>query len=185
VAFASLGASALAQMPTLAVSGYVVSADGQEVTDARTGLVWRRCAEGARWDGNNCSGIADTYNHGDALGRARRAIGYDTTPAAPQNTGPAEIRSGSAPVSSTAWRLPTVYELSSITDRNRSNPTIDTVTFPNTPASWHWTSTFDTTNPSYIWIISFYNGYASNIGPYNKGYVRLVRGAALSAAPAQ
>jgi Protein of unknown function (DUF1566) len=170
----------MAQMPVAAYSPYVMSSDGQEVTDTSTGLVWRRCAEGARWDGNNCMGIADTYNYNDALGRVGKTIGYGDGAFA--NT--AEGRH-SAPANSTAWRLPTVYELSTITDRNRSNPTIDGAAFPNTPASWYWTSTFDTTNPSYIWIISFYNGYASNIGAYNKGYVRLVRGNVLTQSKAQ
>ncbi len=163
------------------LSAFVVSGDGQEVTDARTGLVWRRCAEGARWDGNNCSGVPGTYNYNDALARASRAIGYDDP--APNASLPSTEKSAAGskpPANSSGWRLPTVYELSSITDRSRSNPTIDGAAFPGTPASWHWSATFDATNPSYVWIISFYNGYASNIGPYNKGYVRLVRGAVLN-----
>ena len=171
----SFCAAAVALAPFKANSPYVVSGDGQEVTDTSTGLVWRRCAEGARWDGRSCSGIAETYNYTQALGLAGKAI--DTQNKSPA-TGPSDSAAdgkNSQPSNGTAWRLPTVYELSSITDRRYNNPTIDPAAFPNTPAHWYWTSTFDTNNPSYIWIISFYSGYASNIGPYNKGQVRLVR----------
>lgn len=174
---ATLGfcAGAVAQAPSKVDSPFVVSGDGQEVTDTSTGLVWRRCAEGARWDGHSCSGIAETYNYAQALGRVDKAL--DTQNKLP-TSGPSNSAAdgkNSQPSNGTAWRLPTVYELSSITDRRFNNPTIDSAAFPNTPANWYWSSTSDTNNPSYIWIISFYSGYASNIGPYNKGQVRLVR----------
>lgn len=168
-------AATVAQASSKVDSPYVVSVDGQEVTDTSSGLVWRRCTEGARWDGSTCSGLAETYNFSDALGRVGKAKGsLNKSP----TTGPSNSAAdgkNSQPSDGTAWRLPTVYELSSITDRRYNNPTIDPGAFPNTPAHWYWTSTFDTNNPSYIWIISFYSGYASNIGPYNKGQVRLVR----------
>ena len=180
LAWACVGSAAQLQVSTSTYSPLVISADGQEVTDIRSGLVWRRCAEGSRWDGNNCSGVAETYNYNDALGRAGRAIGLVNSPGAIEPSQAAPNGRSSPAGSASQWRLPTVFELSTITDRSRSNPTIDGAAFPNTPASWHWSSTFDTTNPTYIWIISFYNGYASNIGPYNKGYVRLVRGATQS-----
>ena len=35
---------------------FVISSDGQEVTDSTTKLVWRRCGEGQSWDGKTCSG---------------------------------------------------------------------------------------------------------------------------------
>ncbi|MGQ0711299.1 MAG: Lcl C-terminal domain-containing protein [Rhodoferax sp.] len=34
---------------------------GEQVKDARTGLVWKRCPEGKQWTGNQCSGTATQF----------------------------------------------------------------------------------------------------------------------------
>ena len=47
-------AFALVALATAAVHAedrFVISSDGQEVTDSTTKLVWRRCGEGQSWDG--------------------------------------------------------------------------------------------------------------------------------------
>ena len=41
-----------------AESRFVISADGKEVTDTQTKLVWQRCAVGQTWDGKVCVGKA-------------------------------------------------------------------------------------------------------------------------------
>jgi Protein of unknown function (DUF1566) len=92
---------------------FTVSADGQEVTDTKTGLIWRRCAAGMTASGGTCTGTASAFTHEAALTHA----------------------STQATVTGVAWRLPNVKELSSIADKSRSNPAIDTVAFPATPAS--------------------------------------------------
>ena len=51
----ALTGTALAQTPR-----YSYSADGSEVTDSKTGLVWRRCAEGMSWSSGACTGTAAT-----------------------------------------------------------------------------------------------------------------------------
>jgi len=45
---------------------FVVSSDGQEVTDSTTKLVWRRCGEGQGWDGKTCSGKLAKYKYAGA-----------------------------------------------------------------------------------------------------------------------
>jgi len=100
--------SAQAQPPR-----YTASADGQEVTDSQTGLIWRRCAEGMNWDGSTCAGAATPFTHEAALQRA----------------------TAQAASSGKAWRLPNVKELSSIVDKSRSYPAIDPTAFPATPSS--------------------------------------------------
>lgn len=139
---------------------FSVSADGQEVTDAKTGLIWRRCAEGMTASASRCTGNAGLFNHEAAFMRA----------------------SSQATATGVAWRLPNVKELSSIVDRSRSNPTIDVVAFPDTPTffSIYWSSSPLAVDAKAAWVVSFFNG---NVGydPSSRArlngavYVRLVR----------
>lgn len=81
----------------------------------------------------------------------------------------------------TDWRMPTLKELESLVDYSRHAPSINTAYFPNTAASWYWSSTsaagymagtFDR-----MWGVSFSDG-----GPDYQNYkvqaynVRAVRG---------
>ncbi|MFY9329424.1 MAG: DUF1566 domain-containing protein [Georgfuchsia sp.] len=116
---------------------FTLSADGQEVTDSQTGLIWRRCAEGMAWDGSTCAGTASTFTHENALVRAQTEV----------------VASGKA------WRLPNVKELSSIVDRSRINPPIDTTAFPATPVNWFWSSSPLAGDAGYAWFVYFSNGY--------------------------
>jgi hypothetical protein len=134
-------------------SPFIVSADGQEVTDTKTGLIWRRCAEGMTASGGTCTGTASTYTHEAAL-----------TLASTQST-----------ATGLAWRLPNVKELSSIADKSRSNPAIDTAAFPATPASWFWSSSPYVGNASSAWFVFFNDGVVSAYGRSYSDYVRLVR----------
>jgi Protein of unknown function (DUF1566) len=132
---------------------FTVSADGQAVTDAKTGLIWRRCAEGMTASGGTCTGTASTFTHEAALTRA----------------------STQATATGMAWRLSNVKELSSIADKSRINPAIDTVAFPATPASLFWSSSPYVGNASYAWYVYFYDGYVYGDVRVSSGYVRLVR----------
>lgn len=137
-----------------AQSRYTYSATGDEVNDSQTGLVWRRCSEGQSWDGVTCTGNATPYKHEAALVWA-------------------QAQSGAA-----GWRLPNVKELSSITDRTRSEPAIDIRVFPETPSlAAFWTATPYATSRQLAWGVSFSTGDA-NYGGVNRGsslYIRLVR----------
>ncbi len=134
---------------------FTVSADGQEVTDTKTGLIWRRCAEGMTASGGTCTGTASTFMHEAALTRA----------------------STQATATGVAWRLPNVKELSSIADKSRSNPAIDTAAFPATPASWFWSSSPYIGDANHAWGVNFYYGYVyyGFYGRDNSVSVRLVR----------
>lgn len=129
---------------------YTYSAAGDEVTDTKTGLTWRRCSEGQAWSGGTCTGTATTYPHEGALAQAKTQTG---------------------------WRLPSVKELSSIADKTRSNPAIDTTAFPATPSSWYWSATPYAGGSGGAWYVDFSDGY---VGYYYRngglnGHVRLVR----------
>lgn len=132
-----------------AQSRYTVSADGQEVTDAQTALVWRRCAEGLAWNDSTCAGTLRYFNHEAALAHARDQAG---------------------------WRLPNVKELETLVDKARTaSPFIDVLAFPGTLATSFWTSTPYTANPSRAWGVYFYSGGVGNDSRGGDGAVRLVR----------
>lgn len=64
---------------------FTVSADGQDVTDLKTGFVWRRCAEGMTASGGTCTGTPSAFTHEAALTHASTqarnrgvACGYPT-----------------------------------------------------------------------------------------------------------
>jgi hypothetical protein len=68
------------------------------LTDPRNGLVWQRCALGQTWDGNTCSGVADSMNWYYAMKAAK----------ANKFAGMAD------------WRLPTKAEFMSVMQNRNS-----------------------------------------------------------------
>lgn len=146
----TLGATA---PPPSAEGRYIISADGTEVTDYYTNLVWQRCSEGQSWSvaASTCTGKAATHTHDVALMLAQTKYGYD-------------------------WRLPNIKELASIVDRTKGgNPAIDAAAFPATPSSWFWSASPHAGYPGYFWFINFYNGYDSSDYGNRAYHVRLVR----------
>lgn len=139
---------ALANNQVAADARFAVSANGQEVTDRKTELTWRRCPEGMTAKGNACTGKATTFNFDDALkyGEKMKASG---------------------------WRLPTNEELRSLVDESRKDVVIDLSAFPGTPPEHFWTSV--RANSTEGKAVTFYNGYM-NVRYYTNLYpVRLVK----------
>lgn len=134
---------------------YSISADGSEVVDSKTGLIWRRCPEGMTADNNGCSGVAAAYTWEQSLALANEAASASGKP----------------------WRLPSVKELSSIVDASCGNPAIDTRAFPGTPATPFWSSSPVENNPSKAWYVMFYGGFMNTYVCGGKLQVRLVRSA--------
>jgi hypothetical protein len=107
------------------VSEFVISADGLELKDLKTGLIWSRCLEGSAWDGQVCQSQhpvhaavvpANDFSYGEALALAS-ARSTDTT--------------------KPAWRIPSMKELSTIREPNCYNPSANLALFPVDPA---WSS---------------------------------------------
>lgn len=146
---ASAGLLCLAGLgaPVAWAAPYIYNGDGSEVTDERTGLVWRRCAEGMVWSGVTCSGSATLFTHEQALLHAKTQAG---------------------------WRLPGIKELSSIADRSRTGPAIDLAVFPAT-GNFFWSASPYVGNPASAWGVYFNYGGADHY--YRSGVfsVRLVR----------
>lgn len=146
----------LSILPTSTVAQpYVISPDGSEVTDQKTGLIWRRCAEGMVYSNGTCTGTAKLFTDQEALTHAATQA---------SNTG-------------IAWRLPNVRELATIVDKSLRSPSIDPGAFPSTPSHWFWTSTpFVDANYVGAWLVSFDNGFVLSYRFSGFGYhVRLVR----------
>ena len=133
IAFASLWFACV----SASAAPFTISADFAEVTDTKTGLVWRRCAEGASPSSTgDCIGNATAVSHEAAFGIAKLA----------------------ASSTAKAWRMPSVRELASILNSD-AVPAIDTAAFPNAPAIYTWTSSPSITDSSKVWIVDFYAGF--------------------------
>ena len=150
---------------------YQILANGAEVKDLQTNLIWQRCQVGMKWNGTTCTGESKEFNFEDAKKLAGNG-----------------------------WRVPTIRELSSLIycssgkmknsdnvgdgdppiknwcDGEYTKPTINIKAFPNTPASGIWSGSPYAYNSSYAWGVYFlygYSSYAYQTGSYG---VRLMRG---------
>ena len=76
------------------------------------------------------------------------------------------------------WRLPTIEELSSLIDPNRSNPALpDGHPFVNLQDDWYWSATTHATYTNYAWHLYFgHGGIGSNDKDSYETYVWCVRG---------
>lgn len=77
------------------------------------------------------------------------------------------------------WHLPDVMELKSITDDNRSFPSIDPIFFPGTKPGY-WSSSSYAGNSIYAWYVDFEDGAVSNGDRAFSYYVRCVRSGTVS-----
>lgn len=114
---------------------FQVSADGQEVTDTQSKLVWRRCAEGQKFEGETCKGQALKFSFVAAKKHAQASSGV------------------------TAWRVPTKDELVALIAKNQKTKTkIDAKAFPGTPSKLFWSARPKSADNLNAWIVDFRNG---------------------------
>lgn len=120
-------------LPTRPDSRYTLLANGAEVKDKVTGLIWQRCSLGQTWDGNSCSGTAKEYRWQAAL-TAAKAVGN-------------------------GYRLPNIRELHSLTERQCHSPAINANIFPNTPSNVFFSSSPHVYSKSnFVWSVNFDKG---------------------------
>jgi hypothetical protein len=74
------------------------------------------------------------------------------------------------------WRMPNRNELLSIVNNATVNPAIDSNYFPNTPASFVWSSSPLAYGSNWAWYVYFYDGHVSSANRTYDVHVRLVRG---------
>jgi Protein of unknown function (DUF1566) len=147
----------IANTPT---SQFVDNKNGT-IFDQKTGLIWKKCVEGQTWDkaSNGCKGKAEIYGWQKAL----------------NHTTATNLAAGFA--SQIDWRIPNIKELASITEVQCLNPAINQTIFPNTPATWHWSSSpAIEIGVNYAWRVNFSNGQDGwGVRREPIGVVRLVR----------
>jgi basic membrane protein A len=129
-------------------------ADGQEVLDLRTGLVWARCSVGQQWKNGSCEGRPSVLSWQAAVETARSTRGVQG-----------------------AWRLPTHRELTSLADRSCPRPAINGTWFPGTAMANYWTATPSPEDPeAKAWTVDFFDGgYKAPASKTQPQHVRLVR----------
>jgi len=130
---------------------YEKTADGTEVIDHQTGLIWRREIE-RRKVGFIVTTESDRFTYEEALAHADKVARQTGLP----------------------WRVPTVDELKTLIDDTRLNPASR---FPDMPSIWFWSSSPYVGNANFAWFVVFdYGLVSSGINRSNSGAVRLVRG---------
>ena len=148
-AFLALVASA-----SQAQDRFTISSNGQDVTDTTSKLVWRRCAEGLRWDGKTCAGKVKTFKYPEAKEAAAAAAKGDAK----------------------AWRIPTRDELVALVDKTaKKKPRIDIKAFPDTPAKPFWAIRPGSDDDLNAWLVNFANGKVSGNTGQRRFPLRLVR----------
>jgi hypothetical protein len=130
------------------------------ITDTKTALMWKRCAEGL--GGNSCVGTATEYNY-------KRAI---------------ELTNNYTFANHNDWRLPNIKELASLAARDRYDPAINSEVFPMMPtvtADGYYiyflssSPYLDNTGSITAWVLSFFDGKSGNTNRGNNRHVLLVR----------
>jgi hypothetical protein len=155
---------------------HTISEDGTEVIDNKTGLIWRRCAEGMTASTNGCSGTSAAYTWEEA-----------------------KVRAKSEAMPDKPWRMPSFDELATIADARLNNladvnitqqgmderemligpPKASTapVIFPRTPSTFFWSLPPKGTPTSGAWYVFYNGGGVGDYGRVAKFRLRLVRSA--------
>ena len=132
---------------------YTVHNDGT-VTDTRTALMWKICAEGQLWNAGACTGSVAVATWDVALGWAE----------------------GSTFAGHSDWRLPSLKELRSLVEECRFNPSINDTVFLGASNSDFWSASPYVGRSDYAWYVNFGSGYAAiTYRTYHRS-VWLVRG---------
>lgn len=131
----------------------------ETIEDSKTGLLWKRCTEGA--SGAQCADPMPFDSQESVLSRV------DLVNNSPLTLGLGYTDGG--------WRVPTVKELASLVDRcTGGSPAIDSTIFPGNPSASYLSATYDAANTQQFWYVNFSDGSVAVALPTNK-YLRLVR----------
>lgn len=141
---------------TTPTSQFTDHADGT-VTDTKTGLMWKKCAEGQ--DPLTCSGSATSFNWQAALQRAQDVNGGMT----------------GNNLNYTDWRVPNIKELVSLVEEKCYDPAINIAVFPNTPYAQFWSMSPYANYGFGAWRVNFrYGNDQGSLKSFGQS-VRLVR----------
>ena len=128
------------------------------ITDTKTGLMWKQCAEGL--SGSDCaSGSLEKLTWSLSLQRAK------------------DVNDGAGFAGHRDWRVPNIKELASLVELQCYSPAINLTRFPNTPDRYFWSSSSRAGDAGYSLIVEFGLGQVSSYGVGELFSVRLVRSA--------
>ncbi|MFT2110872.1 DUF1566 domain-containing protein [Marinomonas sp. 2405UD68-3] len=144
--------------PTTASSRFTINGD-ETVTDLKTGLMWKQCAEGL--SGSDCETGSVSSAFWDVF--LRSVI---------------TLNEGDGFAGHTDWRMPNVKELRSIVEEQCYRPAVNLEVFPNTPIVSFFTSTpVKDVSQDNIWVVEFIHGRVETQRLNSGGSLRLVRNA--------
>jgi Protein of unknown function (DUF1566) len=135
------------------IERFIVDRNGTAIDNA-TGLMWCRYAIGQKWHNDKAIGDGDKMDWYEAM---KIVVFFN------QN----------ACSGFSDWRLPSLEELQSIIEKDKS-PTINHTAFPNTPREMFWSSS-SMINNQHAWFVSFISATWHSDLKSNKNAVRLVR----------
>lgn len=160
VAAACSAGSVLESVAETTPNADFVNLENGTVAHLKTGLIWKRCAEGQSWDGSACGGEPARVAWSAALQLS--------------------VQSGFAGAAD--WRVPNRKELESIIEYCGHSPAINQFQFPPTPSERFWSSTSFVADPGLAWDVYFSDGYSGISNKSLSSYaVRLVRTAPVGA----
>ncbi|MBN2808178.1 MAG: DUF1566 domain-containing protein, partial [Deltaproteobacteria bacterium] len=146
-----------------------------QVRDNVTGLIWEvKNSRNGSADYGNPNDADNTYTWYDSNPATNG--GYAGTPGAGTDTEDFINALNNASYGGhNDWRLPTVAELSLLTDLGTFDPAISADYFPQTVSSYYWSSTTYAGSTDVAWLVHFYDGYVRYDGKSYSYYVRAVR----------
>jgi hypothetical protein len=137
---------------TTETGNYQINVEGT-ATDKHNKITWARCAIGQTWQNNKCIGEASLVSWDQA-----KIIANEITFA-----------------SFNDWRLPSIHELSGISELSCQNPAISLQLFPDTPSLSFWTNTEFVNDKNNAWQVYFGSGENHTAKKTTAAAVRLVR----------
>jgi hypothetical protein len=146
------------QPSTLPAERFNDNGDGT-ATDKQSQLVWMRCATGQQWRNAQCTGSAARFSWDEARRHVERVN-----------------KRGDA--FHDEWRLPSLRELASITDRRCATPRTNADVFPGTPSAGFWTTTARPRGDDagdQVFVLSFGAHGVAAASKVERHHLRLVR----------
>ncbi len=128
------------------------------LTEIVSGLTWMRCSLGQTWNNNTCIGEPRAYSWQGALNEAM------------------ELNEDGGYGSYSDWRVPRVFELAAIIERQCADPRINLSLFPATPPKFFWSGASGRKARPGAYMLSFGAEGADTDDKEQLHFVRLVRG---------
>ena len=137
---------------TTNISHYRINKDGT-VYDKKHDVEWMRCSIGQTWRNGSCLGEAElvTWEKASNAANTSRFAGHSS------------------------WRIPTIYELSRITELRCQQPAINLELFPNTLSGDYWTADTFVNDAAMAWQVHFMYGENHTVKKSTRAAVRLIR----------